>query len=205
MNEHERSLQELHQIKTMMERSSRFISLSGLSGISAGLCALGGAFFSTVTMNDLHDPIKIQSNLILIAILTFITAFVSAFLFTWLRSQSQDIPMWGPATVRLFWNTAIPLMVGGIFLLKVLQLKQYVLIAPGCLIFYGLSLVNASKYTLGEIRYLGYGQLILGLLNLWITGYGLIFWALGFGVLHIVYGILMWWKYERNENKQIYE
>jgi hypothetical protein len=71
------------------------------------------------------------------------------------------------------------------------------LIAPGCLIFYGLALVNGSKYTLGEIRYLGYGQIILGILNCFAVGYGLYFWAMGFGVLHILYGIIMWQKYER--------
>lgn len=87
------------------------------------------------------------------------------------------------------------MIVGGIFILKLLEFKTYGLIAPGCLIFYGLALVNASKYTLGEIRYLGYGQIILGLINLWAIGYGLYFWALGFGVLHIIYGAIMLRKY----------
>jgi hypothetical protein len=71
------------------------------------------------------------------------------------------------------------------------------LIAPTCLLFYGLALINASRYTLGEIRYLGCCELILGIISLWVPGYGLIFWAAGFGVLHIIYGIIMWWKYER--------
>lgn len=105
--------------------------------------------------------------------------------------------MWGAATIRLFWNTVIPVTVGGIFLIRMMQLGEYELVAPGCLIFYGLALVNASKYTLGEIRYLGYGQLALGIMNLWNVGYGLHFWTMGFGVLHIVYGIWMWYKYER--------
>jgi hypothetical protein len=94
-------------------------------------------------------------------------------------------------------NVIIPLAVGGIFLLRSMQLGQYELIAPGCLIFYGLALINASKYTLGEIRYLGYCELLLGLINLWMIGYGLYFWAAGFGLLHITYGIIMWNKYER--------
>jgi len=75
--------------------------------------------------------------------------------------------------------------------------NYYNLVAPGCLVFYGLALVNASKYTLGEIRYLGYGQLILGIINLWQLSYGLYFWAAGFGILHIIYGIVMWYRHER--------
>jgi hypothetical protein len=87
--------------------------------------------------------------------------------------------------------------VGGIYLWKMIQQGAFGLIAPGCLIFYGLSLVNASKYTLKEVRYLGYCQVALGLINLWFIGYGIFFWAIGFGVLHIIYGIVMWWKYEK--------
>ena len=105
--------------------------------------------------------------------------------------------MWGSATFRLFWNTVIPIAVGGIFIIRMMQMGAFELVAPACLIFYGLALVNASKYTLSEIRYLGIGQLTLGIMNCWFTGYGLYFWAMGFGVLHIVYGLVMWYKYER--------
>ena len=94
-------------------------------------------------------------------------------------------------------NVSIPMIAGGMYLLKLIENGAYGLIAPGCLIFYGLALVNASKYTLDEVRYLGYGQIILGVLNCWAPGYGLYFWAAGFGILHIIYGVLMWRKYEK--------
>jgi hypothetical protein len=210
MEEQNQSLTELQHIKKMMERSGRFISLSGLSGIAAGICALIGAWFAEqeihcwvkgdCPLSGLLDTggAKLLNNLFWIATLTFIAAFISAFFFTYLRSKKNKISLWGPATMRLFWNTAIPITVGGIFLIKMMQFGDFGLVAPGCLIFYGLALVNASKYTLGEIRYLGYGQLALGIMNLWNIGYGLYFWAMGFGILHIIYGITMWWKYERN-------
>ena len=218
MNSQNESLAELQHIKNMMVRSSRFISLSGLSGISAGLCALAGAWLahskivlynyeqSTLLNEDrgtyiFRDGIYLLiTQLVVIALLTFIAAFISSFLFTYLRSKRTGIPLWGGTSIRLFWNTIIPLAVGGLFLLKCLQLGLYELMAPGCLIFYGLALINGSKYTLGEVRYLGYCQLILGIINLWMIGYGLYFWAAGFGVLHIVYGLLMWFKYERVPN-----
>jgi hypothetical protein len=209
MDARQQSLQELQQIKKMMERSSKFISLSGLSGISAGVCALAGAWLASVKIDcwlkgdcnyaksDHEAAINLQTDLLLIAGATFVAAFITAFLFTYLRSKKTGTPLWGTTAYRLFWNMAIPLGAGGLFLIRCMQLEYYELIAPGCLIFYGLALVNASKYTLGEIRYLGYGQLILGTINLWFIGYGLYFWAAGFGLLHIVYGILMWYKYER--------
>ncbi len=220
MDHQNQSLQDLQHIKNMMERSSRFISLSGLSGIAAGICAMVGAWlaYSKISLyNYEHDTAFNQdrgtyifrdganlltTQLVTIALLTFVAAFVSSFFFTYLRSKRSGIPLWGSTSIRLFWNTIIPLAVGGLFLFKLLQLEQYALIAPGCLIFYGLALVNASKYTLGEIRYLGYGQLLLGIMNLWMVGYGLYFWVFGFGILHIIYGLLMWFKYERVLNNE---
>lgn len=210
MDEQQQSLETLRDIKRMMERSSRFISLSGLSGVSAGLCALAGAWFAHGKIKSwiagetgrdgmlYGSGVQLIEDLLLIAVLTFAGAFVSAFVFTYLRSRKNNIPMWGKATWRLLWNTLVPLCAGGLFILRMMQLGQFDLVAPGCLIFYGLALVNASKYTLGEVRYLGYGQLLLGIFNLWFTRYGLGLWAIGFGLLHIMYGVAMWWKYERN-------
>lgn len=199
-------IETLQDIKRMMERSSRFISLSGWSGVSAGICALGGALvahnrleaFLTADNYNEYAAISLNIGLIVIAAVTFLAAFASAFFFTYLRTRRNGAKIWDSTVQRLFINTAIPMAAGGLFLLRTMELGHWELIAPGCLIFYGLALLNASRFTLGEIRYLGYCQLILGICNLWISYSGLYFWALGFGVLHIVYGILMWWKYERN-------
>jgi hypothetical protein len=214
MNEQQQSLEDLQHIKKMMERSSRFISLSGLSGISAGLCALIGAWVAYPYVFG-HKDFVIDSNtamaqaaandysiilntyLFWIAAATFVSAFVSAFLFTWLKSKKDGTPIWGNTAKRLLINVSIPVAVGGLFLFRMLHYGTFGLVAPGCLIFYGLGLINASKYTLDEIRYLGYVQILLGIINLWFVGYGLYFWAMGFGVMHILYGVYMWMKYER--------
>jgi len=199
----------------MMERSSRFISLSGWSGVAAGICALGGAYAAwsrlqefrnnsgyrieeggEITTHVYNHLQLLRTDLVWIAAITFVAALISAFLFTWIRSRKNGTPIWDRTVQRLTWNTVLPMAVGGLFLLRSMELNYYNLVArlPG---FYGLALVNASKYTLGEIRYLGYGQLILGIINLWQLSYGLYFWAAGFGILHIIYGIVMWYRHER--------
>ena len=214
MNEQQQSLDDLQHIKKMMERSSRFISLSGLSGISAGLCALIGAWLAKPYVFGEKDGIINDGAVIIlaiandyriilytylfwIAVATFLGAFISAFIFTYLKSKREETPIWSTSSKRLMINVSIPIIVGGIFLFRMIQFETFGLIAPGCLIFYGLGLVNASKYTLIEIRYLGYVQILLGLVSLWFVGYGLYFWAAGFGIMHILYGIYMWNKYER--------
>ncbi len=209
-------LDDLHDIKQIMERSSRFISLSGWSGIAAGTCALAGAYFghialkedyyysvSTSNQNDYnYFPFFLKqllhSAIFHIALITFIAAFISAFIFTYIRSRKNNTPVWSTTSRRLLMNVSIPMIVGCFFLLKLLENGNYGLIAPGCLIFYGLALVNGSKYTLGEIKILGYCEILLGIVTCQFTDLGLYFWALGFGVFHIIYGIAMLLKYDRN-------
>lgn len=217
MSEQQQSLQDLQHIKKMMERSSRFISLSGLSGIAAGVCALLGAWLAhdyVAGRKDIlidHDlgmaqaaandyGIIFNTWIFWIAAATFVSALISAFIFTWIKSKKQGVPLWGNAALRLAINVSIPIIAGGIFLFKLIHFGTFGLVAPGCLIFYGLALINAGKYTLGEVRWLGCCQLLLGFINLGYVGYGIYFWAFGFGVLHIIYGILMWYKYEREES-----
>jgi hypothetical protein len=203
MNEQEQSLKALKDIRQIMERSNRFISLSGWSGVAAGLCALVGAgfarhFIDVYQQTGSHlSAYDLERILMLVAALTFVAAFIFSFAFTYTRSKKQGMPVWGAIAKRLLFNTMVPLLAGGLVAYRLLELEQYGLIAPLCLLFYGLALINGSKYTLGEIKYLGYCLLVLGIVSLWIPGYGLYFWALGFGILHIVYGAGMWWKYER--------
>jgi hypothetical protein len=211
-NQQSASLQELKDIKRLMERSSRFISLSGLSGIAAGICGLIGAWIAYGILNDYYasgsweifkrfsgpefQDLKIK--LLVLGIIVFIGAFLSSFIFTWLKAKKQNIPLWNLTSRKLFWNMIIPLSAGALFILGMIRYDDWRYVAPASLVFYGLALVNASKYTFTDVRYLGYGQIILGLINMLSIGYGLYFWAAGFGVLHIVYGAIMWWKYERN-------
>lgn len=199
------NLDAIKDIRKIMERSSRFISLSGWSGIAAGICALAGSWVAIKKIEDYVNGTGFSSGcseclrneLIVIAAIVFIAALASAVTFTYIRSNKDGVPIWGKAARRLLWNTLMPMIVGGILIWKMTGLGYYELVAPSTLIFYGLALVNGSKFTMGEVRYLGYAQIITGILSLLIISRGLYAWAFGFGILHIIYGIAMWWKYER--------
>lgn len=207
MSEQNQQLETLQDIRRIMERSSRFISLSGLSGISAGLCALAGAYFAYDWINEYYAGYAengysgrsfqtLKQNLLMLAGAVLGLALVSAYFFTWRRARQNNHSVWDHASRKLTINMLIPLVTGAIFILAMLQYNEWRFVAPASLVFYGLALVNASKYTLSEVRYLGYMEILLGLFNTQFIGYGLYFWAAGFGVLHIFYGFVMWWKYE---------
>jgi len=201
----EQSLETLQDIKRMMERSSRFISLSGLSGVSAGVCALIGAWIAhgwlyleadDFVRTPYRDP-SLLTNMIILALAVLVAALATSTFFTWRKARRSKLPIWDLTAKRLAINMAIPLAAGGFFVLGLLDHRGWQYVAPACLVFYGLALVNASKYTLTDIRYLGLLEIALGCINMYYPHQGLYFWAAGFGALHIVYGLIMWWKYER--------
>lgn len=206
MNE-QQHLETLTDIKRIMERSTRFMSLSGLGGIGAGISALVGAYFAwnilEARSSSSYDAVAREGEsllvirLLMIAAAVLVAALGAGFYFTWRKAQRSGLPVWDAVARKVFINLMIPLAAGGLFIFGLLYNNQLALIAPSCLVFYGLGLVNASKYTVTDIRYLGYAEILLGTLALFNLYHGLLFWALGFGVMHIIYGALMWWKYER--------
>ncbi|MVT42721.1 hypothetical protein GO495_19160 [Chitinophaga oryziterrae] len=202
-------LDTLSDIKRMMERSSRFISLSGLSGIFAGCAALAGAGISygwlhnyyiswnTSGRFDAEGFAWLRVKLIVLALIVMVFALAGGIFFTWRRARRNKLPIWDVTSRNVLINALIPMIAGGAFIAGLLYNNLEVMVAPACLVFYGLALVNASKYTLSDIRYLGIAEIVLGILNVFYLRRGLYFWAVGFGVLHIFYGAIMWWKYER--------
>ncbi len=207
MNHQQDQLEALHEIRNIMDRSSRFISLSGLSGVFAGLSALAGAavvkwYFSKHNINYYND---LASNLtrddilfvFAVAVVVLIVAFCTATYFTARNARKKNHRTWDNQSKRLLVNLAIPLATGGAFCAILVYHNLLYLVAPAMLVFYGLALLNGSKYTLGDIRYLGIFEIVLGLVASVFVGYGLILWTVGFGMLHIVYGTLVYFKYER--------
>ncbi|MBN8642378.1 MAG: hypothetical protein J0L86_11260 [Flavobacteriales bacterium] len=196
-------LKDIQDIRSMMAQSSQFISLSGLSGILAGIYALIGAFIANFLIeNDRSYYITYDSPtfqlLILIALGVLFLSVVTAYLLTVKKAKKLGEQVWNPTSRRLIVNFSIPLATGGIFTLLMLKNGYFLIIAPITLIFYGLACVNASKYTLRDVRYLGITQIVLGLIAIEFPGYGLHFWAVGFGICHILYGSIMHYKYDIN-------
>ena len=210
------SYEALKDIKDIMERSARFISLSGWSGIWAGVVGLIGAYIAHTWLAELpagyyhmlrnapdsgmpsDEYSAIATRFMILALVVLVVALAGGIYFTWRKTTRKGQSIWNAAGKRMMVHMAVPLMAGGLFSLIFMQNGHEMYIAPACLIFYGLALINGSKFTISDIKYLGYLELITGCLSLFIPGYGLTFWAIGFGGLHIVYGTIMWNKYDKN-------
>lgn len=197
-------LQDLQHIKQMMRKSTQFLSLSGLSGVLAGVYALIGAY----VVNELlerhyayNQYVILESNtfkaILGIAALVLILSLITAYILSYRKAKRRGETLINATSKRVFWNFAIPMLTGGILSFLLLKNEYYGLLAPITLIFYGLACVNISKYTFGDVRYLGITEIILGLLAVQFSGYGLLFWVVGFGICHILYGSIMYFKYDR--------
>lgn len=203
--------EDIQAIREIMERSSRFLSLSGLSGVFAGICALLGAgiawFFILDSGYFQYDGyMRGQGGwatsgtlfyLALDAMLILVFAVLGAVYFSYRKARRAGQQVWTNLTRRLLVHLMIPLVSGGIFILILVFRNNLELVAPLTLIFYGLSLVNAGKFTFGEIHYLGLTEIILGILAGIFINYGFLFWTIGFGLMHIIYGTVMFYRYEK--------
>jgi hypothetical protein len=196
---------DLASIRSMMERSSKFISLSGLSGILAGLYALAGAGFAwsvlyngTVSFERTgHLNYSAEIELLIAALLVLIASIVTGYILSSAKARRKGQPIWGNTSKALLFNMAVPLVAGGLLILVHLYRGYYGFISPSCLVFYGLSLVAAANFTYKDVRYLGLCEIALGVVAACLPGFGLVFWALGFGLLHVIYGSVMYLKYDR--------
>jgi hypothetical protein len=194
-------LKDISEIKDLMNKSSRFISLSGLSGILAGIYALIGAGIAYwLVTNYSYGTLILDGNIFRLVMLDlFFIAFLSVvtgIFLTTQKAKKHGAKIWDTTSRRLVINFLIPLVVGGLYILIILNQQKYGQSGALMLLFYGLALINASKYSIGDIRYLGFIQIILGLICAWFPGYGFWLWVLGFGVMHIVYGTWMHFKYD---------
>jgi hypothetical protein len=203
-------LSALNDIRKMMSESSKFLSLSGFSGVFAGLFAIAGAWLGDHQINRYFSGKELLISvgnpseslafiIVIICLLVLILSLGLAFYLSKKKAQKKGYSLFDASSKKLVINIAIPLVTGGVFSLAMLfQGGMFIyLIAPAMLIFYGLALLNGSKYTFHEIRILAILEIILGVIALFKLGYGLLFWTIGFGVLHIIYGTLIWFKHDR--------
>ncbi|HEX2868171.1 MAG TPA: hypothetical protein VHO03_14090 [Ignavibacteriales bacterium] len=208
MKENQDYIRDIAEIRSMMERSSKFLSLSGWAGIMAGIYALAGAYIAYSIFNfNLYEsgynsvetgtlPSGIP-NLIFLAVLVLVLAIGTAVFLSVKKAKRRGEVVWNAASRRLLADMAVPLTSGGILILVLISKGLIGLIPSLTLLFYGLALYNASKITYNEVKFLGMIQVALGLISSFFTEYGLLFWAFGFGVLHIIYGIYIHFRYER--------
>lgn len=196
------NLEDIRHIRSMMERSSKFLSLSGMSGVSAGTIALLGAIVAYFMLEGkLSITGLLLYDLILVTALVLICAASAGFYFSARKAHRNNSKFWMPVTWQILLDFSIPMVIGGMICFIFIFKHLSYLILPFMLIFYGISLIYAGARTYRDIKILGASEVVLGLLGIVANQYSLLIWAIGFGVLHIVYGVVMYYKYDMKTDK----
>lgn len=201
-------LKDLSHIRSLMEKSTKFISISGLSGILAGIYTLLAVSFlcwklkinwlvfgnssHAVVYIDSAEPVKIM---VITGTLLLLISVATGVYMALRKAEKAGQSAWNPASRILLVSVAAPLLTGGAIAVMSLIKGYYFALAPCFLIFYGLALYSGSRVSFKELRLLGILQIALGLLAYAYMPFGLLFFALGFGVLHILYGAVIIKKY----------
>ncbi len=200
MQEIDQHLKDISEIRSMMERSSKFLSLSGLSGVSAGIVALIGAavaYWKTQQPEAANLSRELVHFLVADAALVLLIAVSLTVFFSIRLAKKKNLPFWNNTARYLLADLVIPLLAAGVVFTILYYQGAIAYLAPLSLVFYGLALLNASKYTFHAVRTLAVSLIVVGLLALQWLEWQLWFWAFGFGILHIAYGIFGYWKFEK--------
>ena len=208
--EQQSSMEDLKRIRSLMERSSVYHSLSGLSGVAAGVIGIvvyfaAYAFIDPILEKDPQWKFTAEGQAYLIrffsvaSIICLALAFSAILYFNRLKAQQTGLPLFDETMKKMFINLFIPLISGGIYCIMLIREQNFLLIAPSMLIFYGLAMIMASRHTIIEIRHLGFAELILGLIAIFFKEYGMWFWLSGFGLVNVIYGAYIYFTYERKE------
>lgn len=194
---------DLAHIRSMMERSSRFLSLSGWAGILPGIFALAGLAMAVWFISQAqqfwwygdapasNSPLAFQ--LIATAMIVLGLSIFSSWYTCMRKARNENQATWTPAIRNMLLHFAIPLAAGAIILGWIYLKAEWGLLAPVMLSFYGLALVQVSQFTLRSVFWLGIIEITLSIPS-GIPGWGIPMLAIGFGVAHIVYGIMMFNK-----------
>ena len=197
-----KQIEDIKAIREMMEKSSKFTSINGLSLIFAGVFAVAGGWYAR-NLQRIHnyDAEALILPLLGVALVILMLAMSTISIFSYRKATKNNQPLFSSTTKRAVYNLFIPLVAGGLFSLLLLLRGDVAIVAPLTLIFYGLSLVNASKFTFSEIHILGILQVVIGLLATVFLYNGMVFWIIGFGFLHIIFGVIIYLKYDLKKKR----
>ena len=125
MKDEQDYIRDITEMRSMMERSSKFLSLSGLAGVMAGIYALTGAYIAYKVFSFNPDEIvysDLQSGtlapgflkVIFLAVAVLVLAIGTAIFLSYKKADKNGERFWNATARRLLVNMAIPLITGGL-------------------------------------------------------------------------------------------
>jgi hypothetical protein len=186
---HDRALADLRFIRETMEGASAFTAFSGWALVAIGVLTL----VASVAADRQPTP----ARWLLIWLILVIVSVPIAVLATARKGRAAGLPLFsGPA--RKFALGLAPSVVAGGLLTAALAREGLYPLLPGLwLLLYGAGVVAGGSFSVRVIPVMGVAFMILGALALLtpLDEYAPGYLAVGFGGLHIVFGLLIARRY----------
>lgn len=182
-----RAADNLRFIRDTMERAASFTAVPGWGGVVIGVTALGAG--AVAFDRPLHEQF-------LVWLAEALLALVIAWLAVRIKSKRLALSLQSRPARRALLSFMPPLLAGAI-LTAVLYHLQIFGVTPGLwLLLYGAAVVTGGAFSVRIVPVMGLCFMSVGAVSLFAPSqWGNIFLMLGFGGLHIAFGIVIARRY----------
>jgi hypothetical protein len=185
---HDRAMDNLRYIRETMERSQSFTAVSGLGGVLMGLIALGATFLA-LRAETTGAWVAVWMGAAALSLSTALAAMT-------LKARAVGGSLLVGAGKKFAWNLTPPLLVGGVLTLAMTQAGAAELLPGVWLLLYGTGVVTGGAFSVRVVPLMGLTFMLVGAAALFApAAWGNLFMAGGFGLLHIVFGAVIWRKH----------
>ena len=178
----------LRVIRALMERSTKFSTFSGLSGVCAGMASIIGCI---ITRLYIPDPGAFPVQFLALWSTVIVIAVGADYLLMKRRAAQVGKRVLSRLGKQMVIASVPGLGTGAIVTFYLLQHHLLGSVYPFWMLAYGLAVSATGLFSQREVSLLGVAFLIAGAACLFATGIGLPMMAVTFGGFHIVYGLAM--------------
>lgn len=187
----------LRVIRDLMERSTKYSTFSGLSGVLAGTASITGCIVTHLLQRRFPDPASFRIPFLLTWSLVILCAIGGDFLLTKRRATRVGKRIVSRLGKQMVIASAPGLGTGALLTLYFLSHNLLADIFPMWMLAYGIAVCAVGLFSQREVSWLGAAFLAAGTITLLLPLFGLtalpalglIMMAVTFGGFHIVYGI----------------
>ena len=180
---HDRAMDNLRFIRETMERSASFTAVSGWAGVAMGVVALGAAAVARLQ----EAPWAWLAVWLAAASLSAAVAVGGMAM----KSRSVGTPLFSGPGRKFASSFAPPIAVGGALTLALFGAGQTALLPGTWLLLYGAAVVTGGAHSVRIVPLMGVMFMATGAVALALPGWGDVFMAVGFGLLHLVFGVII--------------
>lgn len=181
------ALDNLQFIRETMERATAFTAISGWGLAAVGLTALGAAWLAAAQPRPRWLAVWLGE-----ALLAFLIAGAS----TVRKARASKAPLFSMPGKRFALSFSPPMLVGALLTAGLYGAASDALLAGTWLLLYGTGIVTGGAFSIRIVPVMGMCFMLVGAAALFAPA-AFVNWlmALGFGGLHVVFGVIIARRY----------